>query len=541
MGVFACNTIISIFGGSSHFIQLAHVVTYYYQVSTLIGGVEIMGDEGSSVTMSYDMDTGLVGAPFGIGQVRLAWREVDPSDLEEYDRSKMGRIIGYDIYRGSALEGEYEKLNSEPVPESEYIDRGLKNGHTYFYKMYVATEQEPPSFHSKAVGVATFERLHNLRVSSYDYRRVYLRWEKVHNLDNLVGYNVYRRSEEEDEFSLIAKVDDPEAYSYMDGPVPKRGTYHYRVSAYSQNAESKVSNQISVEPFGFVYVTNYYDNSLSVIRAEDDRTLAIITLGDGPNGVALSPDGDRAYVANSRSNTLSVIDTYEKTVIARLDMGDHPIGVMAHPDGSKIYVTNYYSDNVYVVETENNRLLRSIEVGSGPRGLALSPDGSKLYVANYYADTVSVIDTESYSLLESIPVGSGPTKLVLSPDGEFLYVANHFTDTISIISTLTYKSLSTISVKSGPLGLSLSPDGRLLYVVSYFEGTFSALDLSKNRVIATVKVGKFPQGITLFPELGKAYVTNFHSDTVSVIDLESYQLMVTLDMKGGPAGIVLSP
>ena len=520
--------------------DLASGVTYHYQVSSFADGVEIRGSETASVTMSYDTDTGLVGALHGIGQIKLTWREVGPADLEGYDQTKMGRILGYDIYRSTEPEGDYEKISSEPVAIAEYVDKGLENGRTYYYKISVSTERGRPSFYSKTVPVATFDGPHNLKIPSYTYKRVHLRWDSVYNLDNLVGYNIYRRSDDE-EYSLVAKVDKPEVSLYIDGPVPERQLYYYKVSAYSESQESKTSNEVSVKPFGFVYVTNYYGNTLSVIRAEDDHLTVALPLGDGPHGVALSPDGSRVYVANNRSNTLSIVDSYENRVVANVDLGDHPVGVAVHPDGSKIYISNYYANNIYVIEAGSNRLLRSIGVGSGPRGLALSPDGGRLYVANYYADTVSVVDTGSYSSLVSIPVGSGPTSLILSPDGESLYVANHFTDTILVISTRSYKSLAAISVKSGPLGMAVSPDGRWLYVVSYFEGAFSVVDLSRNKETATLKVGKYPQGVTLFPELAKAYVTNFHSDTVSVVDLKRNQLISTLDLKGGPLGIVLSP
>ncbi|WP_150655397.1 hypothetical protein [Pseudomonas fluorescens] len=37
-----------------------------------------------------------------------------------------------------------------------------------------------------------------------------------------------------------------------------------------------------------------------------------IPVGNGPAGIAVSPDGTRAYVSNQGSNTVSVIDTTKK-------------------------------------------------------------------------------------------------------------------------------------------------------------------------------------------------------------------------------------
>ena len=48
---------------------------------------------------------------------------------------------------------------------------------------------------------------------------------------------------------------------------------------------------------------------------------ATITVGTGPRGVAVSPDGTKAYVANGSADTVSVINTTTNAVDATITVG----------------------------------------------------------------------------------------------------------------------------------------------------------------------------------------------------------------------------
>src|SRR5215471_13763668 len=57
------------------------------------------------------------------------------------------------------------------------------------------------------------------------------------------------------------------------------------------------------------YVSNFSDDSLSVIDTPTNQAIAVVPVGRGPVGVAVSPDGRTVYVTNSGADTVSVIDT----------------------------------------------------------------------------------------------------------------------------------------------------------------------------------------------------------------------------------------
>jgi YVTN family beta-propeller protein len=57
-----------------------------------------------------------------------------------------------------------------------------------------------------------------------------------------------------------------------------------------------------------------------------------IPVGEGPAGVAVTPDGIRVYVVNAESNNVSVIDTRTNTVIGP------PISVGSAPEAFGIFI-----------------------------------------------------------------------------------------------------------------------------------------------------------------------------------------------------------
>ena len=76
---------------------------------------------------------------------------------------------------------------------------------------------------------------------------------------------------------------------------------------------------------------------------------ATITVGDNPNGAAITPDGTKAYVTTGSDDTVSVINTATEAVSATIAVGDNPKGVAITPDGTKAYVTNQQGDTVSVI------------------------------------------------------------------------------------------------------------------------------------------------------------------------------------------------
>ena len=60
---------------------------------------------------------------------------------------------------------------------------------------------------------------------------------------------------------------------------------------------------------------------------------ATISVGNGPVGIAFTPDGSKAYVANQYDHTVSVIAAATNAMVATIDVGTSPIafGIFIRP------------------------------------------------------------------------------------------------------------------------------------------------------------------------------------------------------------------
>jgi YVTN family beta-propeller protein len=210
-----------------------------------------------------------------------------------------------------------------------------------------------------------------------------------------------------------------------------------------------------------------------------------VTVRNFPNGVAVTPDGAKVYVSNKYDNNVSVIDTATNTVTTTIPVGNEPLGIAVTPDGTKVYVANegVGSESVSVIDTATNTVTATVPGLLTPIGVSVTPDGTKVYVASWGNDTVSVIDTSTDNLITNVPVGHNPVafgqfigKIPLIP-GSFVYTPPSGTilgagqgQTLSVSFTPTdtanYTSCSgtnTINVSQYQASISWPPIANITY------------------------------------------------------------------------------
>src|SRR5579863_430480 len=145
------------------------------------------------------------------------------------------------------------------------------------------------------------------------------------------------------------------------------------------------------------YIPNYTTNNVSVISTGSQSVSSTISVGTGPIGSAVSPDGATAYVTNSGSGTVSIINT-ATSAVSSLTVGSSPHGVAFTPDSKYVYVANTGGDTVSMISTGSSpSVVATISFASGaqPLGVAISPDSSTVYVSNYGNNTVSYFPAEN--------------------------------------------------------------------------------------------------------------------------------------------------
>ena len=193
---------------------------------------------------------------------------------------------------------------------------------------------------------------------------------------------------------------------------------------------------VAVDPIGrYAYVANFGDDTVSKISVSGRNIVDTITVEDGPWGVAArfdeQNDAPVVYVACNRDDTVTVIDKdNQKTIV---NVGDGPTGLAVTPDGGYVYVANTNEDTVSIIDTFTDTVIDTVTVGNAPWGIAVGAEGKYVYVTNSDADTVTVIQTADRSIVRTFSVGDTPRGVSAPRNGTFAYVINQGDGSISRI------------------------------------------------------------------------------------------------------------
>jgi len=265
--------------------------------------------------------------------------------------------------------------------------------------------------------------------------------------------NVTRVSTDDETITAVAFGDDPYGaavtpqgdYLVVTRPSVDRVTL-VETSNFT-TAGAQVDRAVGDEPRGvaiesrglYAYVANYAADTVSEIYLPSFTITDTIAVGDGPWGVAATYDEidatPKIYVANYLGNSISVITNDGVETIP--SVGNGPVGLSLTPDGAYLYVALNNDDAVTIVRTSDNTLVNTINAGDGPWGVAIGSDGAYVFITNRLDDTVTVIDAGSQSFLESYHVGVQPMGVACPKNGDFAYVVNQTGNSISKIDIVS--------------------------------------------------------------------------------------------------------
>jgi YVTN family beta-propeller protein len=102
---------------------------------------------------------------------------------------------------------------------------------------------------------------------------------------------------------------------------------------------------IGSSPHCYVYVANWYSNSVSIISST--HWITDVAVGTNPNTIGVDPIADYIYVANTGSDSVSVIQG--TSVVTTVAVGDYPFDLAVNPTTSHVYVANRDDDSVSIL------------------------------------------------------------------------------------------------------------------------------------------------------------------------------------------------
>jgi len=174
------------------------------------------------------------------------------------------------------------------------------------------------------------------------------------------------------------------------------------------------THMVLISPDGrHMFTSNIRGNTVTIFdrgaAAGDWVNPTAVTVGRGPEGLDVSPDGRELWSAHSQDGGVSVIDVATRTVVATIDLKTRRSNRLKFtPDGVRVLVTDLDTGVLLVVDAKARKEIARVQLGRAVEGILMSPDGSKAYIAENGDNTVAVVDLKSLEVLSRIKPGGGP-------------------------------------------------------------------------------------------------------------------------------------
>jgi YVTN family beta-propeller protein len=147
-----------------------------------------------------------------------------------------------------------------------------------------------------------------------------------------------------------------------------------------------------------------------------------VTVGEEPEGIALSGDGKTLWVSARGSNQAFALDPETLEVRKTIATGRFPLRIALRPQGDVAISSNLHDASLSVIDTATARVIRTIAVSPPDEAEARfqvtilwSPDGSRIYVAETGTSTIAEVDYASGKILRRLKAGEGGDGLAILP------------------------------------------------------------------------------------------------------------------------------
>jgi len=130
-----------------------------------------------------------------------------------------------------------------------------------------------------------------------------------------------------------------------------------------------------------LYVTRVGSADVLLVDLES-RAHTVIKVGNYPCAIAVDPKTHMAYVTNYTDNTVTVIDGGSGTVRGTIPVGSHPQSVAVDPKRNRVYVGNMQDNNVSVIDASRMKVIQTLAAGNHPYAVITDPETGAVYAGN---------------------------------------------------------------------------------------------------------------------------------------------------------------
>lgn len=163
------------------------------------------------------------------------------SDSLELTWKKVSGVSGYEIYRSTKSDGDFEKIATiNSADTTNYKDTGLTPGTVYYYKMRTFTKSGSKTTYgsySKVESGGTIAKTAITSLKSKNNKSMIVSWNVI---GSATGYEIVRSTAKDGDYKQIAMIAFQSQSSYTDSTVKEGKRYYYKIRAVGQEGTTTV-------------------------------------------------------------------------------------------------------------------------------------------------------------------------------------------------------------------------------------------------------------------------------------------------------------
>jgi YVTN family beta-propeller protein len=350
---------------------------------------------------------------------------------------------------------------------------------------------------------------------------------------------------------IIDKLDDEEEYTVT----PSSGSliftpYSIDVAIDRSNVEAvnfEAAHCCGEDTVNRVYISNYNDNSVSVIDSTTDDVITTIGLSHRAGISAFLPDLNRLYVTAIETNGLTIINTLTNAIITTITLPGRTGSIVADSTTNKIYVAEHGDNSLlplgtrgWVLDGSTYALLNTITVGTNIQDLAIDRTNRRVFLTDFHTSAsnpglIFPINIDTDVALAGITCGVSPRGDAIHSTRHRAYATNSGGNSVTVINTTDNTIVTTIGVGNNPEAISVDETIDRGIVTNFNDNNVTLINTSDNTTVGSpISVGTDPRSVAVDSVTHRAYVVNFDSDNVSVINLQTQTVVDTITVGDGP-------
>lgn len=299
------------------------------------------------------------------------------------------------------------------------------------------------------------------------------------------------------------------------------------------------AESVGMESQHRAYIGLFGDGAVGVLDLDAARIVKTIPVS-APDGLVVTPDGEKVFVSSTDTGTVKVIETADDALASSIDVGDKPAGLALTPDGKTLVVAVGGSDEAVIVDVNTDSVIRRVPVGQA-HASCITADGHYAYVGSQVVSAPAIVKVDLARDAEPQTYAVDKSPRMLACESDRIYFTAVGLDAVEVFDPATGQLEAPIASGGSPHDVRAAQAGQTELVVSQTAGDLEFIDVPSGAVVDHVPTGKLAHWIGLNADHTTAYVTNEGDNNLSVVELATRAVTDTIPVGKAPRKIALLP